>query len=350
MKKSPPKSRALSSVGSRGPIATPRIEGAGAIELARVVDDVGLEDAGERAAMMSPAQLAAVLDEDLWCAAPDGSSDGDAVERFDDARFGLWLEVLSEMGTAQAASRLLRLDDDDDGVVALGLSRMFHVFSTEVIAREVRRSDDDDGDRIEKIFESSACFEIDGWFLVARQAAHVDAAHAVIAELDANHRDDLERILARIADVTAAAVDDAAAETWSGGLLAVLSGDDQIESDVAGARLDRREAAGFVSPADARAFLIGCERGEPPDAIVRAYVSPRTRAGEIAFLANVLVAHDKRAPKDAARAVLACVMRGAARALPSSSSSSSSSSSVARDPMGDGVIASFAIGWRARGA
>ncbi len=276
--------------------------------LAAVVEEVGLEDAGEIAALMSPAQLAGVLDHDLWKSARPGDE-----ERFDAARFGLWLEVLLEMGADKAAARLLELDAHNEDVVALGLSRIFLVFETDTIALSLR-GDDDEGAQVDKLLESSATTELDGWFLVARGAAHTDAALAVVVELDAHHREDLDRVLHRIAALTDVAADDA------GGLLALLTADEQLESDAAGARLDRREAQGFVSPPDARAFLRLCDAGAVTgdDAVSRAYLGPvhaRTRAAELAFLANVLVVHEGLAPADAARRALALCMRGL-RALP----------------------------------
>ena len=46
-----------------------------------------------------------------------------------------------------------------------------------------------------------------------------------------------------------------------GGLYQVLTADEMLDSDVAAARDDRRVAEGFISPADARAFLELARRG-----------------------------------------------------------------------------------------
>ena len=60
-----------------------------------------------------------------------------------------------------------------------------------------------------------------------------------------------------------------------GGLFQVLTADEMLESDVAAARDDRRVAEGFVSAADARAFLELARRGggreDERDPITRAY-------------------------------------------------------------------------------
>ena len=59
-----------------------------------------------------------------------------------------------------------------------------------------------------------------------------------------------------------------------GGLFEVLTAEEMLDSDVAAARDDRRVTEGFVSPADARAFLALARRGTGDaerDPITRAY-------------------------------------------------------------------------------
>ena len=67
--------------------------------LARLIHHVGLEDSGEPGALATTQQLARIFDDDLWYSTRPGQE-----ERFDAERFGLWLEVLLEMG----ADRLRR--------------------------------------------------------------------------------------------------------------------------------------------------------------------------------------------------------------------------------------------------
>src|SRR5690242_8950740 len=58
------------------------------------------------------------------------------------------------------------------------------------------------------------------------------------------------------------------------GLYQVLTANEMLDSDVAAARDDRRVAEGFISPADARAFLALARRGgggDGRDPITRAY-------------------------------------------------------------------------------
>src|SRR5262245_5080318 len=72
--------------------------------LARLIDHVGLADAGELIALATTEQLARVFDEDLWVSDRPGAD-----ERFDAARFLLWLEVMLEAGAAFTAARFAEL-------------------------------------------------------------------------------------------------------------------------------------------------------------------------------------------------------------------------------------------------
>jgi hypothetical protein len=61
--------------------------------LTKLIDHVGLEDAGEIVALATTEQIANVFDEDLWT----------RNDTFDADRFVVWLEVLLEAGPAVAA-------------------------------------------------------------------------------------------------------------------------------------------------------------------------------------------------------------------------------------------------------
>src|SRR5262245_4382235 len=75
--------------------------------LQRVIEHCGLEDCGEIVALATAEQLARVFDLDVWRAAQPGLD-----ERFDAARFGVWLEVLVDIGAAEAARKLASMDAD----------------------------------------------------------------------------------------------------------------------------------------------------------------------------------------------------------------------------------------------
>jgi hypothetical protein len=93
---SPPARRLLSRV-LEDPRLPQRIASLPARELGRLVDKVGLEDAGELLAFATVTQLRDLFDEDLW--APSDPGD-DAT--FDSKRFRVWLEVMLEAGRRHA--------------------------------------------------------------------------------------------------------------------------------------------------------------------------------------------------------------------------------------------------------
>src|SRR5687768_11119975 len=66
-------------------------------ELHRLILDRGLEDSGDLITLATPVQIARVFDLDLWRPDRPGGDD-----RLDAGRFGVWLEVLLESGTAAA--------------------------------------------------------------------------------------------------------------------------------------------------------------------------------------------------------------------------------------------------------
>src|SRR5262245_9826881 len=75
--------------------------------LGKLIDRIGLEDAGELVALASTAQLERVFDDDLWRADRAG---GD--ETFRPERFALWLRVMAEAGEEHLAERLCELPQD----------------------------------------------------------------------------------------------------------------------------------------------------------------------------------------------------------------------------------------------
>ena len=61
--------------------------------LGKLIDHVGLEDAGEIVALASTEQLKRIFDDDLWRSERPGKD-----ETFDASRFALWLEIMLEAG------------------------------------------------------------------------------------------------------------------------------------------------------------------------------------------------------------------------------------------------------------
>ena len=226
--------------------------------LHRVIERCGLEDCGELVALATPAQVARVLDLDLW-RSPDAGLD----EQFDADRFGVWIEVLVEQGADVAARTVAGLDAD---LVAAGLAQHVRIFHIATLDGYVTT----DGTEIPAVIEPDgglAC-EIAGSRIIARRPDAWDAIVDVLAELDASHPAAFARIMR-----ACQALSNSRSEL--DGLDALLSGADQAMFDLADEREQRREALGFASPAQARAFLESSRRlrldaADPPVASLRA--------------------------------------------------------------------------------
>ena len=226
--------------------------------LHRVIERCGLEDCGELVALATPAQVARVLDLDLW-RSPSAGLD----EQFDADRFGVWIEVLVEQGADVAARTVAGLDAD---LVAAGLAQHVRIFHIATLDGYVTT----DGTEIPAVIEPDgglAC-EIAGSRIIARRPDAWDAIVDVLAELDASHPAAFARMMR-----ACLALSNSRSEL--DGLDALLSGADQAMFDLADEREQRREALGFASPAQARAFLESSRRlrldaAAPPVASLRA--------------------------------------------------------------------------------
>jgi len=80
-----------------------------------VIQTCGFEDSVEFVALATPAQLARVLDVDVWQGHTPAGDD-----QFDVDRFGIWLDVLMQSGATVAADKLVDLDL---ALVVTGFSR-----------------------------------------------------------------------------------------------------------------------------------------------------------------------------------------------------------------------------------
>ncbi len=209
------------------------------VALLRVIDRVGLEDAGEIIPLASTEQLEHVFDEDLWTSERAGED-----ERFDADRFRLWLEVMLAAGDSFVASRLAELPEE---LVSLGVHRLVHVIRIDELLAELQDGDQDEMERTEKALEDCPYEEIDAYQVMARQHDGWDTVLSALLALDRDHRDVLDRILARCARMTSGCIEESA------GLHELLSGEDMLEADVAGEREDRRAEAGHVAPSSAAA-------------------------------------------------------------------------------------------------
>jgi hypothetical protein len=228
--------------------------------LSRLIDRVGLEDAGEIVALASTSQLLGLFDEDLWSNERPGDE-----EYFDAARFVTWLEVLLEAGEAFAAEHIAELSLD---FVTLAFSRLMLVLNVDGLFEEFDGGGDE-VDRVEKALSNCLSEELDEFQLVARHADGWDALLALVLALDQEHRPFLRQVLERCCDLSSSYIED------NGGLYDVLRDPEMLESDAGAEREDRRAAQGYVAPSQAKSFLALCrtEAGEPRerDAVTRAY-------------------------------------------------------------------------------
>src|SRR5215813_5233945 len=93
--------------------------------LHRVIQSCGLEDCGELVVLATPEQLTSIFDLDLWRSAQPGMD-----EQFDAERFGVWLEVLAELGDSMAAQKLTEMNAN---LVIAGLAQHMRVFDGAVV-------------------------------------------------------------------------------------------------------------------------------------------------------------------------------------------------------------------------
>ena len=257
-----------------------------AVTLARLVDHVGLEDAGELVALASTEQVGQLLDQDVWKSARPGAN-----ERFDPARFSLWLEVMQEAGDEAAARRLAELPEE---LVRLALQRLLLVIDLDELAVQMQDLPEDDADQAEKALDGCLHEEFDQYRVMARRHEGWDALVSLLIALDRDHRALFERLMQGCVATTAELAED------SGGLQRLLSRAEMLESDAAAEREDRRAREGYVSPSQAAAFLRlarttsleAIRAAKARDPITRAYfreyapartattVAPQAAAGE----------------------------------------------------------------------
>lgn len=229
--------------------------------LHRVIETYGLEDCAELVALATSAQLAALFDLDLWRAPRPGLD-----EELDPARFGLWLEVLMESGPSIAAEKLAGMNPD---VVIAALAQHVRVQHCAAIATYMTT----DGELMTppRAPTGGTVCEIGGCVVEATRADAWDAIVALLICLDAEHPEFSGRVLDGCVRLS-----DAGAEVDE--LVDLLTAPEQDRFDLAVDREGRREKQGFVTPAQARAFLqmargvaLGSDAAPAPNPVTTAY-------------------------------------------------------------------------------
>lgn len=197
----------------------------------------GLDACGELVASATPEQIAAVFDLDLW-RNPQPATD----ERFDGARFGEWIEALVEGGSAAAARIVAALDHH---LVIAGLAGYVRVFDPAALSAAAASDDEASVDVMTA--EGLAC-EVGGYVVRSRRTDGWDAIVTLLVALDAEHRDCFHALMRGCRTVSNSLPE-------RSGFDELLLDPAQLLHDVALARENRRSRHGYLTPADARAFL-----------------------------------------------------------------------------------------------
>ena len=229
--------------------------------LHRLIQTCGLEDCGELVALVTPEQLAHIFDLDLW-RAPQPSLD----EQFDADRFGVWIEVLLEAGAAVAAQKLAGMDVD---LVVAGLAQ--HVLVYDRAAVMPYETLDGEMVDVSRAIEDGLTSDVGGYVLVARRAESWEAIVEVLMSLGEGHPDYFHQAMGgcRTLSNSGREID---------GLDDLLAEGEQVMFDLAVDREGRREKQGYVTPAQARAFLqmsrqlrLGSDAMPPANPLAHAY-------------------------------------------------------------------------------
>ena len=226
--------------------------------LHRVIRHVGLEDAAGLVALATPEQLSRVFDLDLWQASRPGVD-----EQFDAARFGTWLQVLLDAGAAVAAEKIAAIAPD---MVIAGLAQHLRVVDLSTVTPFVTLDGELSGGRDEG--EARTC-EIGGYRLSARRDDAWDAIVEVLLTLEAEHPHAFDRLMTGCRGLSSSRAEE-------NGLHDLLDVHEQAMQDLSFERERRREQQGYVTPAQARAFLdmarrSGARRPPGSNPIARAY-------------------------------------------------------------------------------
>jgi hypothetical protein len=266
--------------------------------LHRVIQRCGLEDCGDLVALATPGQLARVFDADLWRPARGGFD-----EQLDPDRFGVWLEVLVESGPALAAQKLAGIGSE---IVIAGLAS--HVLVFDRAAVSPISGGGEDVPEVRPSSDGTAC-EIGSYLVEARRSDAWDAIVALLLFLDADHPDYFHELMQGCRRLSSSGYE-------IDGLDDLLGVGEQDMFDLAVDRERRRDAEGYVSPAQARAFLQSARQLEsagqaPPaaDAIVRAYFRSLDAPPPGAEAKRALTAPpDATAPPDETAAAVVAMM------------------------------------------
>ena len=194
--------------------------------LGKLIDRIGLEDAGELVALASTAQLERVFDDDLWRAERAG---GD--ETFRPERFALWLRVMLEAGEDAPGAAALRAAAGAGGAGGASAGAgAGHGRARGAVASRGRGG----GGARARAARRPSFEEWEEFRLIARDPDAWDDVWGALVSLDREHHDRLRAILEQCCAMSTEYI------SGQGGLFQVLTADEMLDSDVAAARDDRR--------------------------------------------------------------------------------------------------------------
>ena len=229
--------------------------------LHRLVRHCGLEDCGQIIGLATTGQLMRIFDDDLWRKDQAGEED-----EFDADRFGLWLEVLAEVGVPAAAQRVVEMDFD---LVTAAMSRHLLVLDQEsmILCQTEAATDLVDYDPTENAravltenaLEDRLSYDLGGYKVIAKRSESWDALLLVLVRLEEDHHGFFGKLMKRCCRLSTEYIED------NGGLYEVLTADEQVMADIAGDRERRREQEGYVTASQAVAFLKLARRGDAPE-------------------------------------------------------------------------------------
>jgi uncharacterized protein DUF6178 len=205
--------------------------------LHRVIEQCGLEDSAELIALATPEQLTQVLDLDVWRTRAPVLD-----EVFDADRFGVWIAVLMESGTEVAAEKILRLDIE---LVIAGLARHLAVFDNGVAAFYTTLDGEQMGG---PCAHKDVVSGIGGYAIETRRTSAWDPIVELLAFLATEHPEYFHRLMRGCVHLSSGTRE-------ADGFHDLLQEGEQDMFDLASDRESRREQQGYVSPAQARAFL-----------------------------------------------------------------------------------------------
>jgi len=203
-----------------------------------LIRERGLQGCGALIAAATPSQVASVLDLDLWRAPAAGRDD-----RFDEGRFGLWIETLMNEGEAVAARIVSSMDRS---IAVAGLSHYVRVFDHGVLPSA--GSSDEDFAAPDAAASRDLEADLGGYVIRARTTAAWDEIVGLLVTLAAEYPDCFHALMRgcrRLSNST----------PEPDGFHHLMLEPEQLLHDVTVDRDERRTGQGYLAPGDARAFL-----------------------------------------------------------------------------------------------